>query len=91
MFITNDGENCYEFMTDRIYQHHGGAKAVWHWSDNTEKLSPKTLAAGIEKIKQWRYSNESDPLFFKSQAGEADLTDWQAARDKIKNDYVRKE
>lgn len=43
----------------------------------------------IERIRQASYQKESDPLFFKWQAGEATEEEWLAKRNEIRNRYPK--
>jgi len=52
------------------------------------KLAEK-LAAEAEANRKSAYLQESDPLFFKWQAGEATEEEWKAARDEIKQRYPK--
>ncbi len=52
---------------------------------------PETPEQALERIRQQRktaYENESDPLFFKAQRGEATMEEWLAKVDEIKQRYV---
>ena len=39
----------------------------------------------VEQARRERYEAESDPLFFKAQAGEIDMAEWQAARQAVRD------
>jgi hypothetical protein len=52
------------------------------------KLAEK-LAAEAEANRKSAYLQESDPLFFKWQAGEATEEEWKAVRDEIKQRYPK--
>jgi hypothetical protein len=51
-----------------------------------QSLEPNRVAS--EK-RQLAYQNESDPLFFKWQAGEATEAEWKAKRDEIKSRFPK--
>lgn len=40
-----------------------------------------------ELMRRMAYQNESDPLFFKEQAGEVEVGTWAAKREEIKERY----
>jgi len=42
-----------------------------------------------DQLRQAAYATESDPLFFKWQAGEATEAEWKAKRDEIKQRYPK--
>lgn len=51
---------------------------------------PETPEQALERIRQQRkiaYENESDPLYFKAQRGEAAMEEWLAKVEEIKQRY----
>lgn len=52
--------------------------ALW---DSTQLAYNNTR---IKQDRQRAYANESDPVFFKAQRGEATMQEWQAAVDAVK-------
>jgi hypothetical protein len=66
---------------------------IWH--DDTEpvtqaELDAKMAEPDLREIKAQRaaaYRNESDPLLFKAQRGEATMEEWQAAVEEIRARY----
>jgi hypothetical protein len=51
---------------------------------------PETPEQALERIRQQRktdYENESDPLYFKAQRGEATMEEWLAKVEEIKQRY----
>ena len=51
-----------------------------------QALEPARIAAENRKV---AYQIESDPLFFKWQAGEATEAEWKAKRDEIKSRFPK--
>jgi hypothetical protein len=51
-----------------------------------QALEPTRIAEANRKA---AYATESDPLFFKWQAGEATEAEWKAKRDEIKQRYPK--
>ena len=49
-----------------------------------QRLQPIKAAEQAERNRKAAYQTESDPLFFKWQAGEATQAEWQAKRSEIK-------
>ena len=49
-----------------------------------QRLQPIKAAEQTERNRKAAYTAESDPLFFKWQAGEATQAEWQAKRSEIK-------
>lgn len=43
------------------------------------------LDEAVEQARRERYEVESDPLFFKAQAGEIDMAEWLAARQAVRD------
>lgn len=41
----------------------------------------------LKKLRNIAYINEADPIFFKSQRGEATVAEWQAKIEEIKQRY----
>ena len=59
------------------------------WTQQWEKLD-LPVAQQIENLKAARataYAEEADPLFFKAQRDEAELTEWQAKVQEIRNRF----
>jgi hypothetical protein len=56
-----------------------------------EPLTPEQEAEILEIQKRTAYQNESDPLFFKWQAGEATEAEWTAKRDEIRARYPKEQ
>ncbi len=54
-----------------------------------ERLMPIKQAEQAEANRKAAYATESDPLFFKWQAGEATEAQWKAKRDEIKQRYPK--
>ena len=54
-----------------------------------ERLMPIKQAEQAEANRKAAYTLESDPLFFKWQAGEATEAEWTAKRDEIKQRYPK--
>lgn len=67
---------------------------IWH-DDDTEpvtqaELDAKMAEPDLREIKAQRaaaYRNESDPLLFKAQRGEASMDEWQAKVAEIRDRY----
>jgi hypothetical protein len=53
-----------------------------------EPPTPEEEAEMLRMQKQYAYQTESDPLFFKWQAGEATEAQWKAKRDEIKQRFA---
>jgi hypothetical protein len=56
-----------------------------------ERLKPIKFAEQAEAQRQAAYIAESDPLFFKWQAGEATEAEWKAKRDEIRARYPKEQ
>jgi hypothetical protein len=72
------------------------------WLDQNQNQPTETeIAAEINRLqalepaliseanRKFAYENESDPLFFKWQAGEATEAEWKAKRDEIKSRFPK--
>lgn len=71
------------------------------WLSNTPKPSKEELDLlwspievnlinkQVNEKRHLAYVNESDPLFFKAQRGEATMEEWQAKISEIKNRYPK--
>lgn len=53
-----------------------------------EPPTPEEEAEMVRMQKQFAFQQESDPLFFKWQAGEATEAEWKAKRDEIKQRFA---
>lgn len=53
---------------------------------NKQKIIDKQISE-LKKLRNEAYINEADPLFFKSQRGEATVEEWQAKIDEIKSRF----
>jgi hypothetical protein len=56
-----------------------------------ERLKPIKQAEQAENQRKSAYATESDPLFFKWQAGEATEAEWTAKRDEIRARYPKEQ
>jgi hypothetical protein len=56
-----------------------------------ERLKPIKFAEQTESQRKAAYATESDPLFFKWQAGEATEAEWKAKRDEIRARYPKEQ
>jgi hypothetical protein len=55
--------------------------------DDSFELSQSDLNKKIKELRINAYRDESDPLFFKAQRGEATLEEWKESIEKIKRMY----
>jgi hypothetical protein len=63
---------------------------VWSVTDSTPEQIAERTAQQVAQAKAQRaeaYREEADPLFFKAQRDEAELTEWEAKVQEIRNRY----
>ena len=56
-----------------------------------KRLMPIKREEQAEANRQFAYATESDPMFFKWQAGEATEAEWKAKRDEIRARYPKEQ
>lgn len=50
-------------------------------------ITDEQINNGMTAVRQWLYTNVTDPMFFKAQRGEAEIKEWKEAVEKIKSDW----
>ena len=87
-----EGANVGDYVIDGVIyippNHYSILSAIKNgspvWTEDTDMKNTE-----VDAQRRIAYRQESDPLFFKEQAGEIDAGTWQAKRDEIKKRYPK--
>jgi len=85
--LENNDYSTIQWMPD----HEGIKPTAEEVQAELARLQAEAPVKKVEKIRQLYYQKESDPLFFKWQAGEATEEEWLAKRNEIRNRYPKPE
>lgn len=83
--IENNDYSTVQWMPD----HEGVKPTAEEVQAELTRLQAEAPLKEVEKNRQLAYEKESDPLFFKWQAGEATQEEWIAKRNEIRAKYPK--
>jgi len=79
----------YDSLTQQVQQADPAlVDGVWQQTWQVSELPFDVQIANLKSARSMAYSSEADPLFFKAQRGEAELSEWEAKVQEIRERYA---